>query len=198
MRRAFQIVALAALAGCAQGGLSGLPSDQQADARRVERYFAAMGPMRAQVVQTWPDGSASTGTLDYVPGMMRVDYGAPRPMQMVAGHGHIVVQDTASGSLTRLSLSRNPLGLLLRTPVRFDRGIAVTSVQHGRGWLQLSVSEADNPSQGRLTLQFADTATGLSLLGLDGVDARGHELVLHFTGWTKVAGFPEGTFNDPH
>jgi len=185
------------LGGCATGGLSGLPADQRTAARRVEHYLDAMGPMRAHVVQTWPDGSDSRGTLVYVPGMMHVHYGLPRPMDMVAARGHITIGDAATGSVTRLSLARNPLGLLLHVPMRFDQGIAVTSVQQGPGWLQLSVSEADNPSQGRLTMQFADHDGALSLLGLDGVDARKHALVLHFTDWTPIAPPGPDAFRDP-
>jgi len=188
---------LLAVAGCARSGVSGLPASERGDVARVQGYLNGLGPMRARFVQGWPDGGTSMGVLAYEPGRMRLDYAPPHRMEMVAGDGRIVLRDDASQSVTHLALARNPLGLLLRVPVRFDDGIQVTDVRHGPGSLEVSATRADNPSQGLLTLQFSDQGGALTLIGLDGVDARAHHVTLHFTDWQAVTGFPAGTFTPP-
>ncbi|MEJ5117652.1 outer membrane lipoprotein carrier protein LolA [Gluconobacter cerinus] len=170
MKRA--LLALLFLSGCATSGYGHLPADQQADVHRIETYMNGVTGMQASFSQTGPDNGVSAGRFVYMPGHLRLDYVTPHTMELVAGDGHLVLDDMDSGAVTHLSLKRNPLGLLLHYPIRFDRGIQVTDVRRGQGSLQVSVAEADNPSQGLLTLQFSDTAGKLLLIGLQGVDAR--------------------------
>lgn len=176
------LVSALALAGCATSGLSGLPPEQQATARHVEIYLDGVTGLQGRFLQTGPEeGAMSGGRFIFTPGQLRLAYDTPHVMHLVAGDGRIVMTDEVSGAVTRLSLARNPLGLFLRVPFHFNNGIQVTSVQETASVVQLSASQADNPSQGRLTLQFAkDGAGGLRLIGLDGVDARDHHVQLRF------------------
>ena len=169
------------LAGCATSGTSGLSVSERSDAARVAGYLNRATSLQGRFTQTGPQaGSESAGRFVYAPGALRLDYDEPHVMHLKAGGKKIVLEDEANGSVTRLSLARNPLGLLLRTPVSFDAPVKVTSVRRFQGVLQLSAAEADNPSQGLLTLQFADDGQALRLIGLDGVDARAHHIVLRF------------------
>ncbi|MFT8807040.1 LolA family protein [Gluconobacter sp.] len=172
MKRA--LLALLLLSGCATGGYGHLPKSDQNDVKRIEAYLNGLRGLQAAFVQRGPDAGQSEGRFSYVPGHLRLDYIVPHPMELVAGEGHLVLDDQATGAVTHLSLRHNPLGLLLKYPIRFDGDVQVTDVRHGNGSLQISVAQADNPSQGLLTIQFSDVNGQLSLLGLQGVDARQH------------------------
>lgn len=181
------------LAGCATSGTSGLSVSERSDAARIAGYLNRTISLQGGFTQTGPQaGSESSGRFVYAPGELRLDYDEPHVMHLMAGGTKIVLRDEANGSVTRLSLARNPLGLLLRTPVSFDAPVKVTSVRRLQGVLQLSAAEADNPSQGLLTLQFADDGQALRLIGLDGVDARAHHIVLRFYDLADGASEPVG------
>ncbi|GBR47965.1 LolA family protein [Neokomagataea thailandica] len=172
--RAALMTALLSMAGCATHGLDRLAPEQSHDAERVEVYLNHLQGMTAQFSQQGPDTMRGAGSFTYIPGHLRLNYVMPHPMQLIAGDGHLVFDDPASGAVTRVSLRRNPLGLLLRYPVRFSGDVEVTDVHHEGAVLALSLAEADNPSQGLLTLDFIDQTGSLSLIGLQGVDARQH------------------------
>ena len=185
------LLALLLLSGCATSGYGNLSQPQQGDVRRVQAYLNTLKGLKATFVQNGPDDGQSAGHFAYIPGHLRLDYVSPHPMQLVAGEGHLVLTDQGSGAVTQLSLKRNPLGLLLRYPVRFDEGVQVTDVRHGPDSVQVSVAQADNPSQGLLTLQFSDIAGRLELVGLQGVDARQH----HFG--VSLSEISENSSTDP-
>ncbi|AQS89219.1 hypothetical protein A0U93_02625 [Neoasaia chiangmaiensis] len=168
-----------ALAGCAHEGLSTLSSEDRVQAHRVEQTLGDLKGLTGRFQQTGPDDAVSSGTFDYAPGRLQLDYAFPHVSHLVAANGHIVLTDDTTGAVTHLSLARNPLGLLLRTPISFDNGIVVTSVRRGNNALQLSAAQANNPSQGELTLQFSDIGDHLNLIGFDAIDARQHHVVLH-------------------
>lgn len=169
---------LVMLSGCATSGLSALPPTQRAKAQSVEAYLDGLMALSGQFAQTGPGDSESGGRFLYRPGHLSLDYTTPKPMHLTAGDGHIVMTDASTGAVTRVALARNPLGLLLRNPVRFNDGIQATSVQEGPSTLQISLAAADNPSQGRLTLQFMRDGKRMTMAGIDGVDARGHHIML--------------------
>lgn len=172
MKRA--LLALLFLSGCATGGYGHLPKADQNDVRRIEAYLNGIRGLQAAFMQRGPEDGQSEGRFSYIPGHLRLDYIVPHPMELVAGDGHLVLDDQGTGAVTHLSLRHNPLGLLLKYPISFDGEVQVTDVRHGNGSLQISVAQADNPSQGLLTIQFSDVNGQLSLIGLQGVDARQH------------------------
>jgi len=194
MRAVIAAVGLVGLAACAG---TPTPAPVSGDVPRVEAYLNGLHGMTAHFVQTWPDGGTGGGTLSYDPGHMRLDYVSPHTMQMVAGDGHLVLYDDLNGSLTRIALSRNPLGLLLQTPIRLSGAIRVSAVQHVPGALQVTLVRADAPTEGALTLSFADNGGHLSLIGLQGVDARQHRIVLHLVDVKTGATFGPGLFTPP-
>ena len=195
MKRA--LLALLFLSGCATSGYGHLPADQQADVHRIETYMNGVTGMRASFNQIGPDEGHSSGRFVYMPGHLRLDYVTPHIMELVAGGGHLVLDDMDSGAVTHLSLKRNPLGLLLHHPIRFDRDIQVTDVRRGQGSLQISVAEANNPSQGLLTLQFSDMDGKLSLMGLQGVDARQNRFSVSLNSVEEGVAFTPTVFTPP-
>lgn len=192
------MLALALLSGCATSGYGHLSPEKQADVRRVEAYLNGVTGMKAAFRQEGPGaGEQSAGRFVYAPGRLRLDYVLPHIMELVAGEGRLVLNDQESGAVTRLSLKRNPLGLLLRRPVRFDEEVQVTDVRETPGLLQISLAEAHDPSQGLLTLRFADQAGKLTLSGLEGVDARSNHFIVTLDDVTEGVSFPSSVFISP-
>lgn len=185
------VLAGASLAGCAVSGMDGLNAQQRAQAHRVEAYLNASGRIEGTFVQHGPQQNGGAGHFTYQPGALALDYDVPHPMTLRAKGTHLVLDDSQTGAVTRVSLSRNPLGLLLHTPVRFDGAIRVTDIRSAPGASQISLAQADNPSQGLLTLKFLDDGGHLQLASLDGVDARGHHVVIQFSDVSASAGAPK-------
>ncbi len=173
-RRAGCAGMLALLAGCVSAPASRLSPRDQADLARIQSYLNARRGLRAHLAQTGPDGIPSTGTVWFEPGRLRLQYDAPNRMLVVASGQHLVAHREADGSTTHIALSANPLGLLLARPLRLSGDIDVTDIQRGPGILQVSLARAANPAQGLLTLIFRDQAGGLTLAGLEAMDARGN------------------------
>jgi len=193
-RRGGQLVALSlsvALAGCAVRGMDGLTDQQKAQAHRVEAYLNRPATLEGHFTQVGPQGNGGAGQFTYSPGALALDYTTPHAMTLRASGSHLVLNDSQTGAVTRVSLSRNPLGLLLHVPVRFGGSIQVTDISSVPGASQISLAQADNPSQGLLTLRFAERDQRLVLETLDGVDARGNHIVLSLSGVSETGASPK-------
>ncbi|MBO1324103.1 outer membrane lipoprotein carrier protein LolA [Acetobacter sp. TBRC 12305] len=161
-----------ALAACAtsQGGAPGPGVAPQV--ARVEAYLRHVNLAEEPFTQVWPDGAHGGGVLTYRPGALDMQYTAPHAMELRASGHHAVFTDSQSGSETRIGLAHNPLGLLLDDPVRLSGPVTVTDLHQGGGFLQLSLTRTDNPSQGLVTLRFRDSGTSLTLYEVHIVDER--------------------------
>lgn len=176
---------LTLLAACA-----GVPErqtlDQHGEIERVEAYLNNTHGLQASFVQTWPDGGKGQGVMHYDPGRLRLDYTTPGAMKLVAANGRLLFVDHRRESVTRMSLGRQPLGLLLDQPVHLSGQIVVTAVQHGANSLQLSLARADSASQGILTLGFSDIGGRLSLLVIEMTDVERQHIRLDLTDTTAT------------
>ncbi|NVN44147.1 outer membrane lipoprotein carrier protein LolA [Asaia siamensis] len=180
-----------ALAGCAVNGMEGLSATQQREAHRVEAALNRTATLEGHFVQVGPGRNDGAGHFSYRPGALALDYVSPHAMTLRASGAHLVIDDSQTGSVTRISLARNPLGLLLHVPVRFAGAIRVTDVRTSAGAAQISLAEANNPSQGLLTLQLIEKEGRLQLSTLDGVDARGNRIVLSLSDVTETGVAPK-------
>lgn len=134
------------------------PTEQdRADLDRVERYLNGLHTLKAHFLQVAPDGSISEGTawLDR-PGRMRFQYDPPAPFLLVAAHGVLLFRDSKLGQTSNLLLSQTPLGILLADQVRLSGEVTVTGILRQPGQLQVSLVRTASPSDGTLTLIFAD------------------------------------------
>lgn len=141
---------------------------------RVQDALNGIHAIKARFQQIAPDGERTTGTawLDR-PGRMRFDYDKPSPLLLIANQGQIVYQDRELGQVTTLPLDRTPLGLLLRPDLRLSGDVTVTGFQHDKGLVQVTLVRTATPSEGSLTLIFADTP--LTLKSWVVKDAQGRE-----------------------
>ena len=171
-RRGLAVLTLALLCGCATRPEESLSAADRADIARVQSTLDHLRGFRARFVQTGAAQASGAGTVWYDPGRLRLQYDTPGRMTVVASGADLVAHRDSDDSTTRMALSGNPLGLLLRQPLRLSGAIQVTDVQRRPGILQISLARTANPAQGLLTMIFADDAAGLRLIGLELEDAR--------------------------
>lgn len=171
MRRSVLLLLPMLLAAC-HGGQQLRPTCELTAISQVETYLNNPQGFEGQFTQTWPDGGKSTGRIIYEPGKLRLNYETPAPMIVVAKDKRMVAKDFSNQSVTHIGLARNPLGLMLKTPVHLAEPILVTNIQHKGNLLQISMASSDNPSQGLLTLLFTDVNGVLTLKQMQAVDVR--------------------------
>jgi len=137
-------------------------AQDRADLQRVEAYLDHLHTLKAHFLQVAPDGSLSEGTAWLErPGKMRFQYNPPAPFLLVASHGLLVFRDTKLGQTSNVFLSQTPLGILLADQVRLSGDVTVTSLTRQPGQLQVSLVRTSSPSDGTLTLIFADPPLAL-------------------------------------
>lgn len=139
--------------------LAGAPAgaDAQDDLARIENYLNDLESLRASFVQIAPDGAMSKGRLFYErPDKMRLDYDPPNDIQIIASGVTLVYRDRRLGQENRLFASQTPLAFLLEDEIRLDDGLEVVNFERRRGELLVSVVQADDPNEGRVTLAFRE------------------------------------------
>jgi len=145
------LVAVVVLAGARPG------PEAQDDLARIEAYLNDLASLRASFVQIAPDGTQSTGKLYYErPDKMRLDYDPPNQIEIVANGVTLVYRDRRLGQENRLFASQTPLGFLLDDEIRLDDGLDVIDFRRRDGGLSLSLVQADDPNEGRVTLAFRE------------------------------------------
>ena len=156
----------AALLALVIGGLLGPPADaaiRAADAARsedvaqIESYLNGLRSLRADFVQINPDGGTATGKLYYErPDKMRLDYDPPSRLLIIANGLTLVYQDRRLKQVSRMFTSSTPLGFLLEDQVRLDGEVTVTDLERRGGELRVTLVQTDEPTQGSITLAFAE------------------------------------------
>lgn len=139
---------------------------------RVEAYFRTVNLQNQPFTQIWPNGATGEGLITYRPGYLDMRFTTPHEMELKASGRSAVFTDAQNGSETHIGLGHSALGLLLGNPVRLSGPVLVTDVQQPAGMLQLSLTRADNPSQGLVTLRFRDTGGALALYEVRILDER--------------------------
>ena len=149
-------------------------AQDRADVARAEAYLNTIHTLKARFQQIAPNGSISGGTAWLErPGKMRFQYDPPSPFLLVAGHGLLVFHDSQLDQTSNIPIGRTPLGLLLQDNLKLSGDITVTKIVRYPGQLQLTVLRTASPSDGSLTLIFADNP--LTLRSWTVVDAQRQE-----------------------
>jgi outer membrane lipoprotein-sorting protein len=182
-----------ALAQPAAAGFQPTAQDR-ADLARVEAYLNGMHTLKAHFLQVAPDGGISEGTAWLErPGRMRFQYDPPAPFLLVAAHGLLVFHDSKLDQTSNVLLSQTPLGILLADKVTLSGGITVTGMQRQPGQLQVSLVRTASPSDGTLTLIFADPP--LTLRQWTVLDAQRKETRVTLYNVELGGSFDPGLFN---
>ena len=158
-----ELLAAALLAAARPAFAQPAQSDQdRADLGRIEAYLNGLRTLKARFLQVAADGGLSQGLawLDR-PGRMRFQYDPPTPLLLVAGHGLFVFYDRQLNQTTNIPLDSTPLGILLRDNLRLSGDVAVIAVTRQPGLLSVTLQRTASPSDGTLTLVFADAPLAL-------------------------------------
>jgi outer membrane lipoprotein-sorting protein len=127
------------------------------DVARIEAYLNSLHSLRAKFVQVNPDGANVTGTLSYErPDKMRLDYDPPSKLLIIANGWDLVYQDRKLKQVSHLFTSKTPLGFLLTKHIRLSGDVTVTNLEHRGGELRVTLVQTDEPTQGSITLAFAE------------------------------------------
>jgi outer membrane lipoprotein-sorting protein len=137
-------------------------AQDHADLARIEAYLNNLRTLKAHFLQVAPDGGLSQGTAWLErPGRMRFEYDPPAPFLLVAAYGLLVFRDTKLDQTSNVPLSKTPLGILLADKVNLSGDVTVTGLTRQPGQLQVSLVRTASPSDGTLTLIFADPPLAL-------------------------------------
>lgn len=160
LRRTLLLLALA-LPLQAQAAFQPTPQDRT-DVARIEAYLNAFTSLHGKFLQVAPDGGISGGQAWLSrPGRLRFQYDPPAPFILVAAHGQLVFQDWSIKQQSQAPLSSTPLGMLLAQHVTLSGDIAVTAINRLPGEIDVSLVRSAAPSDGTLTLVFADKPLAL-------------------------------------
>ncbi len=168
------LLAAALLAPAAARAQATLSAQDRADVARAETALNAIHTLKARFQQIAPNGSVTGGTawLDR-PGRMRFQYDPPAPFLLVAGYGLLTFYDSQLQQTSNIPLGRTPVGLLLQDNLRLSGDVTVTRVVRLPGQIQVTLLRTAAPSEGSITLIFADNP--MTLRSWSVIDAQRQE-----------------------
>jgi outer membrane lipoprotein-sorting protein len=152
---------------------------EQVELRRISDYLNSVRSLTARFLQVNPDGTSVEGTF-YLqkPGRLRFEYDQPSPLLVIADGFALVVQNLRLRTTDRYPLLSSPLRLLLRDDVDLIDDERVRAVHVQPGALSVVARQESGPSQGQITLTFADSGGSLELRQWLVVDAQGMRTVV--------------------
>ncbi|MDB5371133.1 MAG: lipoprotein carrier protein [Roseomonas sp.] len=165
---------------------------------RIEAYLNGLTTLRARFLQVSQNGGAAQGTaMIWRPGRMRFEYDPPEPLLLVASDGQFLYYDKELRQPSIVPVSSTPLGFLLRPQIRFGGDLEVTGLERTGGLLRVGMHRREAPSEGSLTLVFAEDPMELRQWAV--VDARGHQTRVTLTEIETGVRFDRliFSFNDP-
>ena len=174
MRRRSLLTAALLLPATARAQQPPLSAQDRADITRAEAALNAIHTLKARFQQIAPNGGVSGGTawLDR-PGRMRFQYDPPAPFLLVAGYGLLTFYDSQLQQTSNIPLGRTPVGLLLQDNLTLSGDVTVTKVARLPGQLQVTLLRTATPSEGSITLIFADNP--MTLRSWTVIDAQRQE-----------------------
>jgi outer membrane lipoprotein-sorting protein len=166
------LVAAAALALAATPVWPALPEAAREPVARIEAYLNNIDTLRSSFVQINPDGAQVTGEFYYArPDKMRLEYDPPSRVLIVADRWQVIYHDRRLKQVSHLLTGSTPLGFLLSDEIELDGDVTVTGLEEEGGELRVTLVRSDEPSQGSITLVFAEQP--LELRRWTVVDAQG-------------------------
>jgi outer membrane lipoprotein-sorting protein len=102
---------------------------------------------------------------------MRLEYDPPSGVVIVADQWQVLYHDQRMKQESHLLTGQTPLGFLLSDEIELDGDVTVTNVEEVGGELRITLVRTDEPSQGSITLVFAEQP--LELRRWTVVDAQG-------------------------
>lgn len=184
-RRTFLVGAsAAALAGFAGGFPGGFAAAQATnpDVAAVERYFNGLRTLQARFVQSNPGGTVVQGTLSVRrPGRMRFEYDPPSQLKIVADGSQVTMWDIANRDFGQWPIGWTAASFLVKEPMVLQGGdLTVEKVERADGMLQLTLTQARKPQEGKVIVRLAENP--MALRGWTIIDSRGQRVDVSLNG----------------
>lgn len=140
--------------------------------QRAEGYLQKLKTAQARFVQTAHDGTQTVGTF-YLnrPGKLRFEYDPPLEDYIVADGSFIYFYDGELGQQTNAPISASLANFFLRKDFRLSGDITVNEAKRSGGFIQIAVTQTDEPEAGTLTFAFSENPFELKKWRV--VDAQG-------------------------
>jgi len=155
---------------------AGAQNANPAAVAEVERYFNGIRTMQARFVQSNPGGTIAQGTLSVRrPGRMRFEYDPPSQLKIVADGSQVTMWDIANRDFGQWPIGWTAASFLVREPLVLQGGdLTVEKVERGDGMLQLTLSQAKKPQEGKVIVRVGENP--MVLRGWTIIDSRGQRV----------------------
>jgi outer membrane lipoprotein-sorting protein len=156
--------------------------ERQLDAiKQVTGYFNTLAGLKAQFVQTNPDGKRLRGKLAVKrPGRFRFDYNLPSRQVVVSDGRYLAVQDLDIKTDDRYELDRTPFRMLLRKDVDLVKDANILDVQTDKDLIIITIEDKSPDTPGRIKL-FLVTQPQLELKEWVTTDAQNLDTKVELT-----------------
>ena len=148
----------------------------QAGVAEVEKYFNSIRTLQSRFVQSNPNGSVVQGTLSVRrPGRMRFEYDPPSQLKIVADGMQVTMWDIAHRDFGQWPIGWTAASFLVKEPLVLTGGdLQVEKVERADGMLQLTMSQARKPQEGKVIVRLAENP--MMLRGWTIIDGRGQRV----------------------
>jgi outer membrane lipoprotein-sorting protein len=145
---------------------------EAADLDRLSESLNAIHSLKAEFVQTDPNGAIEQGEV-YIdkPGKMRFEYKPPSAVLVVSDGLDVAVFNKKLNTTDRYPLSTTPLNILLSEHVNLRENKNVIGIEHQQGTTVVRARSNDRRMTGNISIVFSDS--GLQLKQWTVVDAQG-------------------------
>jgi len=141
----------------------------------VEKYFNSLRTLQARFVQSNPNGTIVQGTLSVRrPGRMRFEYDPPSQLKIVADGTQVTMWDPATRDFGQWPIGWTAASFLVKEPMQLSGDLQVDKIERLNGELQLTVSQARKPQEGKFIVRLAENP--LQLRGWSIIDNRGNKV----------------------
>lgn len=176
---------LAGLGAATAAGFTGSFASAQTanpDVAAVERYFNGLRTLQARFVQSNPGGTVVQGTLSIRrPGRMRFEYDPPSQLKIVADGSQVTMWDIANRDFGQWPIGWTAASFLVKEPMVLQGGdLAVEKVERTDGMLQLTLSQARKPQEGKVIVRLGENP--MVLRGWTIIDNRGQRVDVSLNG----------------
>jgi outer membrane lipoprotein-sorting protein len=167
---------IAAAAAALFVSVTGVSADfskpEAADLDRLSDSLNAIHSLKAEFVQTDPNGAIEQGEV-YIdkPGKMRFEYKPPSAVLVVSDGLDVAVFNKKLNTTDRYPLSTTPLNILLSEHVNLRENNNVIGIEHRQGNIVVRARSNDRRMTGNISIVFSDP--GLELKQWTVVDAQG-------------------------
>lgn len=134
-----------------------LTAQDREDVARVEQYLNGITTLQARFLQVAERGAPLAGDF-YIkrPGRLRFQYDPPARIQIVADGRQVTYYDADTDQISQLPTGLTVAKFLVSETISLTSELQVTKVERDAALLQITAIQSRAPSEGYVTLTFAD------------------------------------------